>query len=38
MLCEYYLMRHLSHYVKPGAKRGAASGADTNLLAFQNPD
>jgi glucosylceramidase len=35
---EYYLMKHLSHYVQPGAKRLATSGAFTNLLAFQNPD
>lgn len=35
---EYYLMKHLSHYVKPGAKRVATSGAYTNMLAFQNPD
>jgi glucosylceramidase len=37
---EYYLLKHLSHFVKPGAKR-----LDTftlhgyeNLLAFANPD
>ena len=35
---EYYLLKHLSHYVLPGAKRLATSGAYTNLLAFQNPD
>ncbi len=35
---EYYLLKHLSHYVQPGAKRLATSGAFTNLLAFQNPD
>jgi glucosylceramidase len=35
---EYYLMKHLSHYVQPGAKRIATSGAFSNLLAFQNPD
>ncbi|MBC6989549.1 glycoside hydrolase family 30 protein [Hymenobacter sp. BT491] len=35
---EYYLLKHLSHYVKPGAKRLTTSGAFTNLLAFQNPD
>jgi glucosylceramidase len=35
---EYYLLKHLSHYVKPGAKRVGTSGAFTNLLAFQNPD
>ena len=35
---EYYLLKHLSHYVQPGAKRLATSGTFTNLLAFQNPD
>ncbi len=35
---EYYLMKHLSHYVKPGAKRYETTGAFNNLLAFINPD
>jgi glucosylceramidase len=35
---EYYLLKHLSHYVQPGAKRLATSGDFANLLAFQNPD
>ena len=35
---EYYLLKHLSYYVKPGAKRVASSGSFINLLAFQNPD
>ena len=35
---EYYLLKHLSHYVQPGARRVATSGTFTNLLAFQNPD
>ena len=35
---EYYLLKHLSHYVQPGARRLATTGAFTNLLAFQNPD
>jgi glucosylceramidase len=35
---EYYLLKHLSHYVRPGAHRLATSGAFTDLLAFQNPD
>jgi glucosylceramidase len=33
---EYYLLKHLSHYVKPGAKRLAVSGEFTDLLAFRN--
>ena len=35
---EYYLMKHFSHFVKPGAKRLNTIGAFTNILAFQNPD
>lgn len=35
---EYYLLKHLSHYVQPGARRLATTGAFTNLLAFRNPD
>jgi glucosylceramidase len=35
---EYYLLKHLSHYVLPGAKRLATSGTFDNVLAFQNPD
>ncbi|WDF79851.1 glycoside hydrolase family 30 beta sandwich domain-containing protein [Mucilaginibacter sp. KACC 22773] len=35
---EYYLLKHLSHYVKPGAKLLTASGTFNNLLAFKNPD
>ncbi len=35
---EYYLMKHLSHYVKPGAKMIQTSGQFNNLLAFVNPD
>jgi glucosylceramidase len=35
---EYYLLKHFSHYVQPGAQRLATSGTFTNLLAFRNPD
>jgi len=35
---EYYLMKHLSHYVKPGAKYLGTTGTFNNLLAFINPD
>jgi len=31
-------MKHLSHFVKPGAKRLNTSGSFDNLLAFVNPD
>jgi glucosylceramidase len=35
---EFYLMKHLSHYVKPNAQKIATSGAFNDLLAFENPD
>lgn len=35
---EYYLMKHFSHYVLPGAKYLETSGLDKNIIAFENPD
>jgi glucosylceramidase len=35
---EYYVMKHVSHYVKPGAKKLAVQGSFDDLLAFLNPD
>ena len=35
---EYYLLKHLSHFVKPEAKRLNTSGSFSNLLAFVNSD
>ena len=35
---EYYLLKHVSHFVKPGAKRLGTSGKYTDMLAFVNPD
>jgi len=35
---EYYLLKHLSHFVNPGAKRLNTTGSFSNLLAFINPD
>lgn len=35
---EYYLLKHVSHYVQPGAYKLKTEGAYTNLLAFRNPD
>ncbi len=35
---EYYVMKHASHYVQPGANRIDTSGSYDNLLVFQNPD
>ena len=31
-------MKHVSHYVKTGAKMMSLSGSFTNMLAFLNPD
>jgi glucosylceramidase len=35
---EYYLMKHLSHFVKPGAKRLETKGEFGNILSFVNTD
>lgn len=36
---EFYVMKHVSHYVKPGAVRLGLAGSWTgNALAFENPD
>jgi glucosylceramidase len=35
---EYYLLKHASHFVLPGAQYLASSGAFTDLMAFKNPD
>lgn len=35
---EYYLLKHLSHYIQPEALKVATTGSYTNLLAFINPD
>lgn len=35
---EYYVMKHVSHYVQPGARRLQTGGAFNDLLAFVNPD
>jgi glucosylceramidase len=35
---EFYLLKHLSHFVKPGAKFLRSSGTFTDLMAFINPD
>lgn len=35
---EYYVMKHVSHYVLPGAKRIETGGAYKDVLAFLNPD
>jgi glucosylceramidase len=35
---EYYVMRHFSRYVKPGAKRVLTTGPWGDKIAFVNPD
>ncbi|PCH67284.1 MAG: beta-glycosidase [Bacteroidales bacterium] len=35
---EYYLMKHVSHFVKPGAQKIEVNGKNKEVLAFQNPD
>ncbi len=36
---EYYIMKHFSHFIKPGAKRIQISCEGTNnCIAFKNPD
>ena len=35
---EFYLMKHFSHYVLPGAQLLPVSGEFANMLAFKNPN
>ncbi|MDR3250622.1 MAG: beta-glycosidase [Tannerella sp.] len=35
---EYYLLKHVSGYVSPGARLLPVSGEFSDILAFQNPD
>lgn len=35
---EYYVLKHVSHFVQPGAVKVETDGAFDNLLAFVNPD
>jgi glucosylceramidase len=35
---EYYLLKHVSHYVKQGAKKIETAGTNEDVLAFINPD
>ncbi len=35
---EYYLMKHLSHFVKPNARKINTRGTFQNVLAFENVD
>jgi glucosylceramidase len=35
---DYYLLKHLTHFVEVGARRVETSGTCDDALAFQNPD
>jgi len=35
---EYYLLKHVSHFVKVGAKKLDTTGEFKDILAFLNPD
>jgi glucosylceramidase len=35
---EFYLMKHFSHFIKPGAHLIKTGGNDKDLLVFSNPD
>lgn len=35
---EYYLLKHLSHFVMPGALKLSSVGDFSDVLAFKNPD
>ena len=35
---EYHLLKHLSHFVRRGAKRLVTDGSHADVLAFVNPD
>jgi glucosylceramidase len=35
---EFYLLKHFSYYIQPGAKKVKTEGNNSGLLAFQNPD
>ncbi len=35
---EYYLLKHVSHFVQPGAKKLETDGEYKDVLAFVNPD
>jgi glucosylceramidase len=35
---EFYVMKHFSHFIQPGAMRIRTTGEDESALAFKNPD
>jgi glucosylceramidase len=35
---EYYLLKHFSYYVQPGARKVQSEGKNSGILAFINPD
>ena len=38
MTPAYYVFRHFSQFIAPGAKRVATTGSSPDALAFKNPD
>jgi glucosylceramidase len=35
---EFYLLKHFSYYIQPGARKLKTEGNNSGLLAFLNPD
>jgi glucosylceramidase len=35
---EFYLLKHFSYYIQPGARKVKTEGDNSGLLAFLNPD
>jgi glucosylceramidase len=35
---EFYLLKHFSYFIEPGAKKVKTEGNNSEMLAFQNPD
>ncbi len=35
---EYYLMKHFSHFIRPGARYVALDNPDSEAMVFRNPD
>ena len=35
---EFYLLKHFSYFIMPGARKLSTTGNDSSLLAFANPD
>lgn len=35
---EFYLVKHFSYFIRPGAKKVKTEGSNSGMLAFLNPD